>query len=200
MNSFYAVCKFLIRSYMRAVFRIQIDGLEHIPPTGPVVLVSNHVSNWDPLLLGIVSPRQIHFMAKDALFRIPVIGSIMRAWGMFPVKRGAADRNAIRTAIQLLEENRVLGIFPEGHRSRTGELGPFLPGAVSIALKGNAAVVPFAITGPYRLFRTVRVRIGPAVDLESYRSARISSAVLDEASNVIRNRIASLLDSVRAVS
>ncbi|MDB5083122.1 MAG: 1-acyl-sn-glycerol-3-phosphate acyltransferase [Bacilli bacterium] len=183
----------LFRIYFRLFYRFQVEGAEHVPQTGPVVIACNHISNYDPLSLGSAVDRQIHYMAKEKLFRIWGIAALVRSWGAFPVKRGAVDRGAIRMAMQILAEGRVLGIFPEGHRSKTGKLGPAYPGVVSFALRGTAAVIPVAVIGPYRLFRPVRVRIGTPIDLSDYIGVKTTSVVLEDAANVIMSAIEQLI-------
>ncbi len=157
-------------------------------------MCANHISNLDPPLLGAGIDRQVHFMAKEELFRIPVISFLITKFGAFPVKRGAGDRGAIRTALSLLEEGKILGIFPEGTRSKTGEVGAGLPGVAMFALKSQATVVPVAIVGPYRLFRPVTIVYGEPIDLSAQRSAKVTSETMKETADLIMRHIKTLLD------
>jgi 1-acyl-sn-glycerol-3-phosphate acyltransferase len=129
------------------LFRMQITGLEHLPATGGVVLASNHLSNLDPLLLGIVCPRQVHFMAKAEIWKVPLVGSLVGALGAFPVQRGAADRHAIEEALRVLSAGAVLGIFPEGHRSSDGRLGQPQAGVSLFSMRKGVTTVPVALIG-----------------------------------------------------
>lgn len=192
---FYRIWRDFFKYLILFLFRTRILGIENMPKTGGVVIVSNHISNWDPLVVGSSVDRQVHFMAKESLFKVPIVGFLLRKWGMFPVRRGVGDRNAIRVAQKLLEQGNVLGLFPEGHRSKTGELGPFYPGAVSFALKGDAQVIPVVVMGPYKFFTPLHVRIGEPIDLSIYKKEKISSTTLEEAANHIRSQIQSLLIS-----
>jgi 1-acyl-sn-glycerol-3-phosphate acyltransferase len=124
-----------------------VSGRELIPREGPVILIGNHVSYLDPPALGVACPRQVYFMAKVELFRIPLFGYIIGALGAFPVKRGAPDRKAIKRALEILASGKVLGIFPEGTRIMTGELGPAEEGAALLALRTGACLVPAGIRG-----------------------------------------------------
>lgn len=127
-------------------FRLRILHAERFPAEGPVVLACNHVSLADPPLVGTASPRRVNIMAKEELF-VPVLGTIYRILGAFPVKRGGADRAAIKHGIDVLKNGECLMIFPEGTRSRTGQLGKAQPGALMMASKARAVIVPTAIVG-----------------------------------------------------
>lgn len=191
--SYYNTFRTLFRGFFRLFYRWEVIGSENIPASGPVILCSNHISNYDPLIVGCSSERRVHFMAKEELFRIPIVSFLIRQFGAFPVKRGAADRSAIRSTLQILEEGKVLGIFPEGTRSKTGDLKKGLPGVAMFALKSQAAVVPVAIVGPYRLFRPVKVVIGKPIDLTAYREQKASGEVLKETTDLIMRHIGDLL-------
>lgn len=143
---FYSVLKILFRVLFKIFLRLEVKGAENIPQTGPLVIASNHLSLLDPPLIGVAATRKIHFMAKQELF-VPVLGSIYKELGAFPVKRGGADRAAIKHGIDLLLAGKVLAIFPEGTRSKTGALGKAEPGALMMAGKAKAAIIPTCIKG-----------------------------------------------------
>jgi 1-acyl-sn-glycerol-3-phosphate acyltransferase len=159
-------------------FHLQSQGTEHIPDTGAIVLACNHLSNLDPVLLAAVCPRPINYLAKIELFRIPILGSFIRRYGAIPLRRSASDPEAIRLAEQVLEQQQILALFPEGTRSRIGQLKPFRFGAARLALKHNVPLVPAAITGTDQAMpagakiprrETIRVAIGPPIDIAPYR-------------------------------
>jgi 1-acyl-sn-glycerol-3-phosphate acyltransferase len=137
----------LLRVFLRAIGGATYVGLENIPATGGVILASNHISFADPPLVGCGTRRQVHYMAKEQLFKPPFFGWWMHAVGSFPVRRGAPDRRALKRAIELLNEGRVVGIFPEGTRSEDGGLQEPELGIGLIALKSRAPVVPVAVIG-----------------------------------------------------
>lgn len=195
--SYYRIFRGFFRIIFSLVFRWQVIGREHIPKEGPVILCANHISLWDPPLLGSGIERMVNFMAKEELFRIPVIGFLITKFGAFPVKRGAGDRAAIRTTLKLLEEGKVLGIFPEGTRSKTGEVGEGMPGTAMFALKSQATVIPVAIIGPYRPFRPIKIVYGDPLDLTDLREARSSADTLQQATDLIMQRIRELRDQHR---
>ena len=136
--------------WFRFFLRWRITGLDNIPPGG-AVLAPNHQSFWDIPLIAMAVPRRVHVMAKEELFRVPVFGTVIRSVLAFPVKRGSPDRSAIRHAIEKLQEGDLVVVFPEGTRSKTGELGPFAPGAALIALKAGVPMVPTGIIGTRRI-------------------------------------------------
>ena len=127
--------------------RWEVLGQENIPAEGPVVLASNHLSLLDPPVLGAAATRPVNFMAKSELFRPACFGALIRKLGAFPVRRGAMDRDAIKTGLKILKDNKVLAVFPEGTRSKTGELGRAGGGAFMMAVKMKAAIVPAYIYG-----------------------------------------------------
>lgn len=174
-------------------FGWRVEGRDNLPAEGGAILCSNHISWWDPPLVGCVVKRRVHFMAKEELFKIPILGSILPALGAFPVRRGTPDRSAIRQALRVLKDGQVLGIFPEGTRSKTGRLQKAEPGTALLAIKSQAPLVPVAILGPYRLFRPIRVRIGAPFTVEEFYDQRLSSEVLDPASEKIMAKIAELM-------
>lgn len=142
----YAPTKIFFTGVMKLLFRLEVRNAERFPLDGPVVLACNHVSNADPPLVGVASPRKVNIMAKEELF-VPVLGSIYRFFGAFPVRRGGADRAAIKHGIDILKNGECLIIFPEGTRSRTGQLGKAQPGALMMASKAKATIVPACIVG-----------------------------------------------------
>lgn len=140
----------IARGLFRLQFRLmgwKVRGVENLPPEGPVILAINHVSLWDPIVAASGLPRQVSYMAKEELFSVPLLGGIIRRLGAFPVKRGQGDMSAIRQALAVLKEDRILGLFPEGTRSKTGEIQKGLPGMVLLMEKSKAPIVPVKVYG-----------------------------------------------------
>jgi 1-acyl-sn-glycerol-3-phosphate acyltransferase len=150
--------------------RLKIYGAERVPMSGGVVLAANHFSWIDPPALGTACPRTVYFMAKIEAHRIPGLGEFVRLFGTFPVRRGESDRDAVRTMRQIVRDGHALGLFVEGTRQRSGELGKAQPGAAMVAINEGAPVVPVAIHGSYewRLgnFRPVSVAWGTPLTFE----------------------------------
>ncbi|ARF15466.1 MULTISPECIES: lysophospholipid acyltransferase family protein [Sporosarcina] len=178
----YPLGKFLIGTVCYPLYRIKVIGKENFPKQGGVLLCTNHIDNLDPPIVGITCPRTVHFMAKEELFDKPVLKTLLPKVQAYPVKRGMSDREAFRKTIKLLREDKVVGLFPEGTRSKTGEIGKGLAGAGFFALKGGEAkVVPCAIIGPYKAFSQLKVVYGEAMDMTAYRERKASAEEVTEA-------------------
>lgn len=174
----YNVLRFLFRLLFLIAFRWKVEGKENIPAYGGAIIAPNHISLWDPPLMGSALSRRIHFMAKEELFSYPVFSWIITQLKAFPVKRGTADRNAIRTAVTLLEQGELVGLFPEGTRGKNGVLGPAEPGVLMIAAKANVPIIPVAIIGTNKigrfpvLFPQIIVRFGKPLTLPQEKLSR----------------------------
>lgn len=188
----YEVAVAIIRVIVRIVFGLQVEGLENIPKEGGAVIAPNHTTWFDPVAVACAIRRPIHFMGKAELFRNPFLNRLFRRAYAFPVKRGMADRDAIRTAISRATDGNLVGIFPEGTRVRPGEELPLQGGAVYIAAKSGVPIIPVGIIGvtPLRPFRKIVVRIGEPVHLGGPR--RISKSEIDEAGLAISKQFATL--------
>jgi 1-acyl-sn-glycerol-3-phosphate acyltransferase len=184
----YRSIRFMFRGMFKVLFRAEIIGAENVPAAGPVILCCNHTSNFDPPFAGCYLERQIHFMAKEELFRVPGFGWIIKELGAFPVKRGGVSKESIKLAITHLREGHMLAIFPEGSRKNAGGMGK--KGAASLALRSGATVVPAWIEGGYKLFRRTTVTYGKPVDLSEFDGG--SSEQQEAATEKIMEAIRSL--------
>jgi 1-acyl-sn-glycerol-3-phosphate acyltransferase len=181
----YKILHIMLKFSLHLFFRLRSSGLENVPPGG-CIIASNHISLLDPPVIGCSLPRtrKINFMAKEELFKIPLFNSVITQMGAFPVKRGMPDRNAIRYAVSVLQSGEVLGMFPEGTRSKTGQLGEPLPGMAMIAVKAGVPVVPAAVFGTNTLwghghfFPPILVKFGRPIYLASGRTAKESGEIL----------------------
>lgn len=199
---FYTIVCFLVRQILRVVARCSVEGAGNVPGTGPLLLVANHLNLIDPPVLGALLPRRITFMAKEELFGVPVVGWVVKWYGAFAVRRGQADRQALRSAVEVLERGGVLGMFPEGTRSKTGKLGPAHPGAALIAILARAPVLPVSIDGtdkvrsPLSLLARPRIviRIGEPFELRKEREGKTD---LEAATREMMTRVAGLLPPER---
>ncbi|TWT07610.1 1-acyl-sn-glycerol-3-phosphate acyltransferase [Planococcus sp. CPCC 101016] len=187
----YAFGKGLVKTVLSPLYRFEIIGAENFPKEGGILLCSNHIHALDPPVVGMTAPRTVHFMAKEELFKAPILGPILPKVNAFPVKRGMSDREALRTALKILKSGEVVGLFPEGTRSTDGVLKKGLSGAGFFALRGNADVMPCAIIGPYKTFRKVKVVYGEPIRMEPFRERKAS---VDEVTEAIMSSIQKILD------
>ncbi len=192
--TFYGFVKFVVNRFLRMRYSVQVIGSENFPMSGGVLLCSNHISNWDPPLVGVNTSRPVHFMAKEELFRKFFLRKLFTSLHAFPVKRKAKDTSALRTSLKLLEDGHVLGIFPEGTRSKDSTLGKGRVGAGYFALKSNAQVVPCAIIGPYKAFKPVKLIYGKPIDMLTYRKEKMSP---EDVSQIIMKHIGLLIEENR---
>ncbi|MDD4801755.1 MAG: lysophospholipid acyltransferase family protein [Syntrophomonas sp.] len=194
---FYAV----VRGFLKIILfflGLKSEGTEKLPPSGPVIIAANHVSNWDPVVVALVLNRPIHFMGKEQLFKYWILNKLFTNLNSFPVKKGVPDRKAIKYALQLLENGQVLGIFPEGGRNKTGEIMKAQSGVAMIALKSGSPILPVACIGtkcklPWGWFRPLLVRVGDIIDLDEYQGQKVNSATMEKLSNDIMDKVNHLL-------
>ena len=196
---FYGFLQHLFRLIFYIIFRTRVYGRENIPAEGAVILAANHASNIDPPLMASLIDRPVSYMAKIELFENPIFGAAIRRCHAFPVKRGASDRGAIKAAVNVLKEGRILGLFPEGTRSKTGELQKAEAGVALIAAMTRAPIVPVAILNSHRIFSDgrlipqLRIMYGAPI---MFHSDRKSKEELDAFSEEIMAHIARMKDEL----
>ena len=183
------ICTFILQNFRRW----QVQGRDNLPTEGGFMVVSNHTSYWDPVAVGCAINPRIHYMAKAELFRIPVLSSLIITFGAFPVNREKADRHAIRTALKLLEEGKVVGIFPEGTRGNSGELLKPHMGAAMLAVKAQVPVVPIAVLDSKGFFRRLKLRIGKPIYLEKREEGQTSKQIMEVGTEKIMSEISHLM-------
>lgn len=192
---FYEIARGLVSAIFHIYFKIIVMGRENMPEArGGFIIASNHVSNCDPPMVGVVFKRKYTFMAKDELFHInPIFTWVIKKLGAFPVKRGSKDTAAIDAALKSLEDGRAFVIFPEGTRSKDGELGKPKSGVSLIAARAKAPVVPvFVKYGRKRFRRRVIVSIGEVIPPEEFDIDIADKRQIRSISEKIMGRIAQL--------
>ena len=195
----YGFLQYFFRLIFYTLFRTRVYGRENIPAEGAVILAANHASNIDPPLMASLMDRPVSYMAKIELFENPIFGAAIRRCHAFPVKRGESDRGAIKAAVTVLKEERVLGLFPEGTRSKTGELQKAEAGVALIAAMTGAPIVPVAILNTHRIFANggllpqLRIMYGQPI---SFQGDRKSKEALDAFSAEIMAHIARMKEEL----
>lgn len=182
---FYNSVKKILGKPIKLVFNPKITGLDNIP-NKPYILAGNHKSLLDIPLLAIYIKDDIHFMAKKELFNNTIARRFFEKCGAFPVDRESFDLKAIKTALRLLRDDNVLGIFPEGTRNKTDNLIlPFKDGVSSIASRTNSLIVPFGISGEYKFRGDLRLNIGEAIDIKSIEKEKQTEYIENKVKELI---------------
>jgi 1-acyl-sn-glycerol-3-phosphate acyltransferase len=187
----------LVSPLLHICFRSKIYGAENVPKRGAVIIVSNHASDFDPPIVANCVGRPVAFMAKEELFKIPVLKTVIKSYGAYPVKRGTGDRAAIRAAVASLENGWATGVFLQGTRTIDGKITDPKLGAALIAAKTNVPLLPVSIWGTEEIFPKgskfprfypVTIRIGeliPPPDPKSDRSEL--EAITNQCAKVIND-------------
>jgi 1-acyl-sn-glycerol-3-phosphate acyltransferase len=159
----------ILVGFLRQVFnlfmKMDVQGLEHLPPDGPVVIACNHVTNFDVFPMQLSLPRPIFFMAKAELFKFPLMDAALRNLGAFPVYRGEKDAWAMRHAGAVLERGQTLGMFPEGTRNKSRGLGLAKTGTARMAIETKSPIVPMVLVGTDGFFKRFPRRANVTVKL-----------------------------------
>lgn len=191
---FYTFARVLLGIVYRCIMPVKVRGIENYPTDQNCILLSNHISAWDPLTVAYTyKHNEIFFFAKDTLFRNKLLAAVLRKLHAFPVKRGETDMKAMRTAMQILKEGHVLGIFPEGHRRNDGTLQPLETGVAVMALKSRVPVVPIIIEGKYRPFQRISVAIGEPILLDTFWEQPVNAEILE----AVKQRLMDALQSLK---
>ena len=167
----YIALKKLRTGLFKVVYNLMVHNADSIPENGRYVVVSNHISMGDVLILAISCKRQIYFMAKRELFSIPGLAQLLRALGAFPVDRHGSAVSALKTAVKRLEEDKLIGLFPQGTRQRNKSVidTEFKTGAAFCAFKGKAGFIPTYIKTEgqrFRIFKRCDIYYGKPVDFD----------------------------------
>lgn len=190
----------------RVLWGARVEGTERIPREGPFILVANHSSNLDPLILGWAigkrTDRLIHFMAKAEMRRWPLLGWLASQSGVYFVRRGEGDRAAQRVSLEALADGRPIALHPEGTRSRDGRLKAAKPGAALLAMRSGAPLLPVGIAGTHRIFpggsrfphpTRIVIRIGEPFTLPHVPAGRLDRDALAAGTELIMGEIEALL-------
>jgi 1-acyl-sn-glycerol-3-phosphate acyltransferase len=202
--TFYRFMRFFVVGYVRVVYRVRVVGREHVPKAGPYIIAPAHRSMLDIPLAGAITTRRIRFMGKAPLFRVPVLGTIFRALGGFPVERDGSDFGPLRDSLRILDTGEPLVVYPEGTRQRGQEIAPLQAGAAYLAAKAKVPIVPVGIAGAEETFRTRRgllpgfgrivVVVGEPIPTPVREGSVVKRSAVDDLSDVLRERLQKLID------
>lgn len=167
-----------VRGLMKVIatifYRIKVDGDINLFHDERYMICSNHIHMFDPVALMVSTKRPISFMIKKELSEKPILGQILLKSNAIPVDRGANDITAIKTAIDELNQNKVLAIFPEGTRHKDGQFRDIKKGAALIAIKAQAPIIPVHIKSTYRLFSRIDIKVGEPIYTDGYKKDEIT--------------------------
>ena len=200
MPWFYYVAIAIVRGLLKLLTQCQVRGRDNIPSQGPLLIIANHLSLADPPLLGVNLGRKVMFMAKKELFRFRVFAYFIGSFGAFPVDRGQLNRQAVRRAREILADDLALVMFPEGTRSRSGQLRSAFSGPALIAMRSGAPILPVGIIGTGKLNGVswllrrprITINIGSPFYLPE-NTGRLTKARLIGLTNLMMGQIAELL-------
>lgn len=201
---FFALSKLATSVFLGLFCQLRAYGITNLPKQGGALLLSNHQSFFDPILVGSPLSRPTFFMARDTLFRNPLFGALLWAVNAFPVTLGRPDRGAIRTAVGRLTAGQLVVMFPEGTRTRDGELQPFKGGFRLLVRKANVPVIPVVIRGAYEVWPRSRLlpRPGPVRVMygRGIPAAEFEGLSDDEAVERVGREMSRMLDELRRVA
>jgi len=168
----YNIVKTLANIILRLFYRIEVIGKNNIPIEGRLILCSNHINLLDPVILSMVVPRHISWMAKKELFQSKIIGYLFKTLGAFPVDRNESDISAVKNSLRLLKKDGALGIFPEGTRVSKFDIKNVKPGIALISVKSKSPILPVYIEGKYRIFSRIKVYFGQPIEFSNFYEVR----------------------------
>lgn len=184
--------------FTKLFFRLKIVRQAPLPE-GPVILCSNHFHMLDPLNTAMITRRQVFYMAKKELFEHKFVGWLITHLGAFPVDRNNNDVASMRKSLALLKEGKILGIYPEGTRSKDGQVHAFHSGAAMFALRTGAALVPVGFSNPYRLGKKVKMLVGAPMDVSDFAGRKPTSEDIQALNTRLREQVIALCEQARSL-
>lgn len=193
----YSFARVLAKIICGGLFGARARGVELFPRYENCIILGNHISAWDPITIAhFYKVSEVHFVAKESLFKIPVLPVLLRGLHAIRVNRGETDMGAMRASMQVLKDGHVLGIFPEGHRQQNNQVQGIETGVAVMALKSEVPLVPVLITGKYRLFGKIRMVVGAPIPIEDLRAKRADTETLE----ALKVRIIDAVEALRPLA
>lgn len=187
----YSIVVVILKIALFFVFRVKVIGKENVIPGG-AILAGNHRSNWDPVLVAATCPRNLAFMGKKELFKNKLVGGFLRKIGAFPVNRGKGDIGAVKTALTILKNEKLMIMFPEGTRVKKGEKIEAKPGVVMISTHSRVPIIPVNISGSFKWMSKMTVTYGAPIYLDEYYDEKLTIEKMQELTNSVMDNIYSL--------
>ena len=183
----------VFKIFVKLIYKINVTGIQNLNIDGGYVLTANHRSNWDVVVLYAMLNKELNFMAKAELFENRILAWLLKKFGAFPVKRNTNDIGAVKQALQILNNGKILAIFPQGTRSAELDVDNAKAGAVLFASRCQKPIVPVAIAGEYKLGATLNIVIGEPV---YFAEKKLSQEELNSNTVVVMKKIKELAESV----
>ena len=179
-----------MRFWFAIMFKVEIKGKENVPAEGNAIICANHYSNYDPFAAAIYLDRLPRYIGKKELFENKILAYLLKEVRVFPLDRKAAmDMKAVKTGLKVLKDGEILGIFAEGTRVKEGEHVDAKGGVALFAMKGNANVIPCAISGKYKFRNKITVEYGAPLALDEFRGQKLTAEVMSEITDVIMGKV-----------
>ena len=180
----------VMRIWFAIMFKVEIKGKENVPAEGNAIICCNHYSNYDPFAAAIYLDRLPRYIGKKELFENKILAYLLKEVRVFPLDRKAAmDMKAVKTALKILKDGEILGIFAEGTRVKEGQQVDAKGGVALFAMKGNANVIPCAISGKYKFRNKITVEYGKPLTLDEFRGQKLTTEVMGEITDVIMGKV-----------
>lgn len=180
----------IMRFWFAIMFKVEIKGKENVPAEGNAIICANHYSNYDPFAAAIFLDRLPRYIGKKELFENKILAYLLKEVRVFPLDRKAAmDMKAVKTGLKVLKDGEILGIFAEGTRVKEGEHVDAKGGVALFAMKGNANVIPCAISGKYKFRNKITVEYGAPLALDEFRGQKLTAEVMSEITDVIMGKV-----------
>ena len=189
----YMLLKILVGPFLLLFFRPIVYGRRNLRVKGKAIFISNHRSMWDPVIIALCTPRMIHYMAKKEIFRTKLGNLFFRSLGIFPVNRKNVDLVSLKSALKVLKDGKVFGIFPEGKRAVSDSLDEFEKGTAFLAIRSGAPVIPIYIHPDAQRRTRPVLNVGKAIDISSIVANANKSALID----VVTDEFADAIDALR---
>ncbi|MCL2855426.1 MAG: 1-acyl-sn-glycerol-3-phosphate acyltransferase [Defluviitaleaceae bacterium] len=188
----YAFARVVVGFIYKILFKTKVMGLENIPRDGGIILCCNHQSYHDVVVLGLTSPKDVHFLAKKELFKGKFFNKLFGSLGAIPVDREKPSMDSLKRVVATLKQGDALGIFMQGGRQKQVDTTDYKAGVALFAVKGQAPIVPVHIKSSFKLFAPIYVNIGKPISFEEFYGAKVRSEQLSEMAQQVIDAIAGL--------